>query len=383
MKLRNVLRAAPMALILLLISAAAPLITRGNPLEDGYQRDMDRVRIKNVDYVSFLILEYFQKTGNLPLADRLHGKPIQVYFPDSRADLVLLEDAAKRVVMLPTGDLKAALEKGLSRTINLPSDPQSVATYAPNLYVYHVDPTRACVIGHLYGEAPYAVKTGTYYTYQQCVLNNGFDVPLSPEEVLHQRDADIFRARHLIEWAEAIEAYYKKVGLYPLQRRVEGDKIALVQIATREQQVYLDPANPKYVRKIDNTKGFTVVSVKEFVADIEGVLGREVVERYDSQRQPNGGTPLYLSYFVGKNGYLIWTACQTCPGRANSFSPLLGGGTPTLKIGSDWFVKNVRKTQTIESLRANKQFIDFVGDGPRRPEFFENLERAQARESKN
>jgi hypothetical protein len=61
----------------------------------------------------------------------------------------------------------------------------------------------------------------------------------------------------------------------------------------------------------------------------------------------------------------------------------LGGGTPTINIGSDWFVKNVRKTQTIESLRANKQFIDFVGDGPRRPEFFENLERAQARESKN
>jgi hypothetical protein len=72
--------------ILFAILVAVPAIASGNPLEERYQRDMDRVRIKHIDYVAFLILEYFQKTGNLPLADHLQGRPIEVFFPDRRAD---------------------------------------------------------------------------------------------------------------------------------------------------------------------------------------------------------------------------------------------------------------------------------------------------------
>lgn len=54
-------------------------------------------------------------------------------------------------------------------------------------------------------------------------------------EELYQHDADMIRARHLVEWAQIIEAYYMKAGHYPLQRRAKGDEILLVQIATREQ----------------------------------------------------------------------------------------------------------------------------------------------------
>jgi len=61
----------------------------------------------------------------------------------------------------------------------------------------------------------------------------------------------------------------------------------------------------------------------------------------------------------------------------------VSAGTPSINIGSDWFVKNIRKTQTIDSLQANKEFVDFVGNGPNRPEAFEAFRRAQARESKN
>jgi hypothetical protein len=71
-------------------------------------------------------------------------------------------------------------------------------------------------------------------------------------EEQYQQDADKVRAIHLVEWARVIEDHYKKAGRYPLQDRVEGDQIILVQIATREQQSYLDPKDQKYQRKIDN-----------------------------------------------------------------------------------------------------------------------------------
>jgi hypothetical protein len=374
-----------MKTILLAICTTVSVVACGNPLEEMYQRDMDRVRIKHVDYLASLTFDFSVKTGRAPLADRLEGKAIEVFVTHRQIDPAILEQAAKLpIVLMSTDDLKADLEKGLGRTINLPSDPQNVATFAPNLYIYHVDDTQACVAGHLYREAPGARRVGNYYKYQSCtVLNNGLDHPLTAEERRYQRDADIFRARHLVEWAEIIEAYYEKTAHYPLQHRTEGDKIVLVQIATRQQQNYLDPKSPSYVKKID-IKGprFTLVSVKDFVAEIERVLQREIDERYDPQSVPNGAAPLYLSYFADKNGYLIWTACQTCPMTSNSFSTLLTGGMPTINIGSNWFVKNIGKTQSIASLQANKEFVDFVGNGPTRPELFEQLERAQVHESK-
>lgn len=202
-------------------------------------------------------------------------------------------------------------------------------------------------------------------------------------EKSYQHDADIVRARHLLEWARIIEAYYKKAGRYPLQHRVKSDEILRVQIATREQQAFLDPASPNYARSMDfNDPRFTSVSVKELVADIEGQLGREIDERYDPQRPPNGA-PIYLSYFATKNGYLIWTVCRTCRSRSNGFTHPLSTGIQTINIGSSWFIDNVAKTQSVESLQANKEFVEFIGNGPTRAGWFDQLERAQVHESKN
>jgi hypothetical protein len=201
-------------------------------------------------------------------------------------------------------------------------------------------------------------------------------------EELYQHDADIVRARHLVEWAQIIETYHSKAGRYPLQSRAKGDETLLVQIATREQQEYLDPGSSKYAKGIDNkVPRFTSVSVKDFVADIEAVLGRDIDERYDPQRVPTGA-PIYLSYFVNRDGYLIWTVCRTCPPRSNSFSTLLWTATPSINIGSKWFIENVRKTQSITSLQANEEFVAFVGNGPTRMGWFAHLEHEQAHESK-
>lgn len=202
-------------------------------------------------------------------------------------------------------------------------------------------------------------------------------------EEQYQHNADMFRVKHLIEWAEIIEAYHENIGHYPLQDRAETDKPVLVQIATREQQVYLDSSNPKYKKDLDNKSSrFTAVSVKDFVSEIERVLERDIDERYDPQRVPNGA-PIHLSYFASNDGYLIYTIGRTCPPTANTFSTLvLPSAVPSINIGSAWFIENIPKVQSIESLKANKQFKEFVSKGPTRPGWYEQLEREQVDESK-
>jgi hypothetical protein len=54
----------------------------------------------------------------------------------------------------------------------------------------------------------------------------------------------------------------------------------------------------------------------------------------------------------------------------------------TFNIGSAWFIENVPRTQSLEGLKADKDFVQFVGSGPKRPGSFEVLAREQARESK-
>lgn len=196
-----------------------------------------------------------------------------------------------------------------------------------------------------------------------------------------QRDADIVRARHLLEWAKLIAAYYEKSGRYPLQHRVKGGELLRVRIATREQQSFLDPAHGNYDKSIalDDPR-FTLVSMKEFVADIEAVLGREIDERYDPQRVPTGA-PNYFSYFATKDGYLIWAICRTCPPELRAVTIPLPPAR-TFNIGSAWFIENVPGTQSLEGLQANKAFVQFVGSGPKRTGSFEGLARDQARETK-
>jgi len=170
-------RSSLLACAALLLAACG---TMYDAAENSYQRAMDPVRIRHIDYIASLTTEYFQKTGRMPLADRLQEKRITVFITHRPLKDTYLEQAARLpVVVLSTDDLKADLEKGLGRTINLPSDPQNVASYGPNLYVYDVNKARACVYGHLFSEAPgaYLVEgknpdTGLvyrYYKYERCM----------------------------------------------------------------------------------------------------------------------------------------------------------------------------------------------------------------------
>jgi len=52
-------------------------------------------------------------------------------------------------------------------------------------------------------------------------------------------------------------------------------------------------------------------------------------------------------------------------------------------VGSDWYIRNASKTQSIESLETNKEFLELIGKDPARSAYFNELERAQAHKSKN
>lgn len=198
----------------------------------------------------------------------------------------------------------------------------------------------------------------------------------------YQRDADAVRARYLLEWAGIIEEHYRKSGRYPLQDRVKGDETILVRIATREQQSFLDPAHPNFVKSIafDDPR-LTLASTKDLVADIEAVLERGIEERYDPQRAPTGA-PNYFAYFVTKDGYLIWVVCRSCSGELQALTIPVGPEARSFNIGSAWFIENIPRTQSLEGLRSNREFAKLVESGPKRAGWFDELARIQAHESK-
>lgn len=162
---------------------AATCGTTYEATESSYQRAMDPVRIRHIDYVASLISEFSEKTGRMPLADRVQDKRITVFITNRQVKGTYLEQAARlQVVVLSADDLKADLEKGLGRTIDLPSDPQNFASFAPNLYVYDVDKAHACVYGHLFFEVPGASlveltppragAVNRYYKYEHCSVHS-------------------------------------------------------------------------------------------------------------------------------------------------------------------------------------------------------------------
>ena len=140
-------------------------------MEDKYQRDMDRVRVTDVDYLATLVADYLKKTGTLPLSSKIDDKDIEVFISHREIPQSILEQAAKLPIrIMPVTDLKSELEAGLKKDIKLPSDPQNVATFAPNLYVLHVNTKYACVAGHLYFARDKARNVdGKYYKYERCV----------------------------------------------------------------------------------------------------------------------------------------------------------------------------------------------------------------------
>ena len=123
-----------------------------------------------------------------------------------------------------------------------------------------------------------------------------------------QEDADLIRLEHLEYWTEIIEKYNQVKGGYPFQAEIQkSEDIVLVKIATKQQMRYLSSGGDKYDKRLDNNQlgYFKEHPVKDFVAEIESVLGYEIEEKYDIQKVPTS-SPVGYYYFTSKDGYLFW-----------------------------------------------------------------------------
>jgi len=140
-------------------------------IEAKYQNDMDKQRIADVDYLETLFLEYRSKAGVLPLQNKIVDKTIQVFITHRRVPTWMTTQAQKLPLeSFSTPQLRDELTAVLGRDIELPSDPQNVSTFAPNLYIYMVSKDQACVAGHLYSATPDTRNVqNRYHKYEKCI----------------------------------------------------------------------------------------------------------------------------------------------------------------------------------------------------------------------
>ena len=198
---------------------------------------------------------------------------------------------------------------------------------------------------------------------------------------LYQMDADVNRLEHLLYWTKLIEEYKEATGHYPFQNDIEGEQPGLVRIATKEQRDYFMQKSNKYRPDLDNNgnKRFKEFSVKGLRINIEQGLGRKIEERYDPQRVPVKA-PVWYNYFVTKDGYLLWTVCNTC-GVTKISTLLMDGSTPTVNIVSEGMKGKVTKALTREEMINHPIFKNWQKRGYLKEDYFRQLEQQNARNS--
>jgi hypothetical protein len=198
-----------------------------------------------------------------------------------------------------------------------------------------------------------------------------------------QEDADLIRLEHLEYWTEIIDKYYKIKGNYPFQGEVKNSEdIVLVKIATKQQMQYLSSGGDKYEKRLDNNQSgyFKERSVKEFVTELESVLGTEIEEKYDIQKVPTS-SPVGYYYFTAKDGYLIWVTCITC-GVTQVSTLLMDGYTPTVNIVSKGMVGKVTKALTRDEMLNHPIYKSWVSRPFHKREYVHNLVKENSRDSK-
>lgn len=112
-------------------------------------------------------------------------------------------------------------------------------------------------------------------------------------EEAFQRDADIIRLRHLEHYGTLIEEYRDKTGKFPLQDSV-GVPV-YVHIANDEQIAFTKNGPPTPHK---------VVSMSDFVVDLESGLERTIKEYYDPQFRPYKKPNFYI-YMFHDNAYFF------------------------------------------------------------------------------
>jgi len=115
---------------------------------------------------------------------------------------------------------------------------------------------------------------------------------LSAEESF-QTGADVVRITHLKYYSELLAEYHSKTGIYPLQERAA------------DAPVYVFVAHDGQVAKGAPSYKHSVVSMRDWISDIERGLGRPVDEYYDPQYAANNRRPNLYVYMVYKDTFFF------------------------------------------------------------------------------
>ena len=152
--------------------------------EEKYQYDADIVRLNHLQYYVTLIEEHKEKTWKYPLEDKTKTTEHTAWLTDEQKKQIstlpvyvtiankLQEEEAKRYTnAIPFSHKNSIdkeffkeLEEGLEKSINEYYDPQKVASWRPNFYVYVVDKDGNYYFAiHTYKKYPFGISLGENY----------------------------------------------------------------------------------------------------------------------------------------------------------------------------------------------------------------------------
>ena len=211
------------------------------------------------------------------------------------------------------------------------------------------------------------------------LLNNSYQ----NTENSYQNDADLLRLEHLEYWTGLVEEYHSKTGKYPFQEKLESkDKIWLVRIATKNQQLYFDKNSNNYNVNFDNNPNnfFQEFTIKDFVLELDKKLEKIIDEKYDIQKVPTS-SPIGYNYFVSEKGYLLWVTCITC-GVTPISTLLYDWITPTVNIVSEKMLEDVPKSLTRSDMLSNEIYKEWKNKKFKKEEYARKLEQENIHNSK-
>ena len=160
---------------------------------------------------------------------------------------------------------------------------------------------------------------------------------LDKQEQEYQDDCDIVRLQHLIYYGKLIEEYKEKVGKYPF----EGEKQQVYAfIYNNKQKKYCKDTNPNKHKQI---------SPKDFFAELERGLGRQIDQLFDPQYVPSG-RPVFYIYLIDGNQYFFSVHLS----KYYPFSKKVDSNYYKVEI-SNISEKNY-KFYTVEELENNKKY---------------------------
>ncbi|MDH4226966.1 MAG: hypothetical protein OEV59_04330 [Deltaproteobacteria bacterium] len=179
-------------------------------------------------------------------------------------------------------------------------------------------------------------------------------IPLDPEEQ-YQHDLDIARLNDIQTLGWYLEEYRKKTMKYPFQGK--HHKPVFVFIITKEQSIYT---------RTEIERNQEVIELKDFIAELERVLGREIKLPFDPQATP-GHRPNYYTYMISGSTYFLAVNLHNPFPFARRIGPnhskveLTNRPNPA---GGLW---------KYSELIRNKDFVKALEEKPIEPEYVEKL----------